>query len=601
MLFADQSKAFERVSHPWLNEVLRRWGVPDWLRRAVMALVAGRAVRGVVCGRLGPRRVLYCSIGMGGTASAVVWCIAYDPVVAAVAEVTESRCPTYVDDMAALVYGPRRAWAAELTLVSAAKCAGLVVEGHSCSALILAEGPRALEACHALRGLPIAARSRDDGTLEVKGMPACLLAALAGIPDDAPWAWAELAGCTCGLKTALVPARDLEGWARALAGSPFGSAAVVGRWPYLGATVAALTTAPGPAQADAPIGEAAAVTQGTWAAPLGRVEERAELVAAARGSPGHRAALWNSYVASVLLYPAQIAPLDDAGRARTEEAFRKGLFLPAWAPVWLPGALHAMFGVAGCPRVPGVAADAAAAMAWCKDGGWGPPTLTRAAGAIWARLRHWAEISTGPAPGHGQAAMTAAAERIAALPVALGGRVARAHLRRAGGAFYRATWWAWHGAAGRAWFRRRSALRRWLPTDGDEWQLLAACRRFTQAWHVVKLLAGGLRGPARQRERAGWPGHRCADCGEAAQLVARTAGRDQDGLAYCHACVQGRNAQGRCWAWLLTPDELATEPALAAAAHGIEPGRPPSRGGLRRPASMAPARCAAWGKRAANT
>ena len=26
VLFADQNKAFERVSYPWISEVLRRWG-----------------------------------------------------------------------------------------------------------------------------------------------------------------------------------------------------------------------------------------------------------------------------------------------------------------------------------------------------------------------------------------------------------------------------------------------------------------------------------------------------------------------------------------------------------------------------------------------
>ena len=123
------------------------------------------------------------------------------------------------------------------------------------------------------------------------------MAALAGIPggaDWADWAWAEVVERTCGLKTALGPARVMEAWARALAGPPFGGAAVNGRWPYLGATVAALTATAGPGHMADPAREAAAVTKGTWAAPLARGEERAELAAVARGSPGHRAALWTS-------------------------------------------------------------------------------------------------------------------------------------------------------------------------------------------------------------------------------------------------------------------------------------------------------------------
>ena len=433
ILFADQSKAFERVSHAWLAEVLRRWGLPGWLRWAVMALVAGRAVRGVACGRLGPRRVLYCSIGMGGTASALVWCVAYDPVVAAVAAVAGCACPTYVDDTAALVRGPRQVWVAEIALMAATRCAGLHVDGHTCTALVLLDGPEADAARHRLRSLPVQTSRTAGGAWRLVGLPASLMATLAGIPADADWAWAEAGRCGCGLKTALVPARGLEAWAAALADSPLGGAAVQPRWPYLGATVAATTAADGPGRVADPIGEAAAVTEGTWRAPLSKVVERAEDVAAARGSPGHRAALWNCYVGSVMLYPAQVAPLDDAGRALVERAFRRGLFLAGWAPVWLPGALHAMFGVAGCPRVPAVAADAAAAMAWCKDGGWGPPCLAEAAHGIWSRVRRWAERATGPSPGHGEDARRRAAERIAHLPVALGGRVPPAHLRRAGG------------------------------------------------------------------------------------------------------------------------------------------------------------------------
>eukprot|EP00974_Lingulodinium_polyedra_P008745 836263-Lingulodinium_polyedra.AAC.1 len=35
---ADQEKAFERVGHVWLGEVLRRWGVPAWLLGTACAL-----------------------------------------------------------------------------------------------------------------------------------------------------------------------------------------------------------------------------------------------------------------------------------------------------------------------------------------------------------------------------------------------------------------------------------------------------------------------------------------------------------------------------------------------------------------------------------
>eukprot|EP00974_Lingulodinium_polyedra_P005787 549139-Lingulodinium_polyedra.AAC.1 len=35
---ADQEKAFERIGHAWLGQVLRRWRVPAWLLNAACAL-----------------------------------------------------------------------------------------------------------------------------------------------------------------------------------------------------------------------------------------------------------------------------------------------------------------------------------------------------------------------------------------------------------------------------------------------------------------------------------------------------------------------------------------------------------------------------------
>ena len=43
ILFADQNKAFERVSYPWLSEVLRRWGFDPWVLRSFLALSVGRS------------------------------------------------------------------------------------------------------------------------------------------------------------------------------------------------------------------------------------------------------------------------------------------------------------------------------------------------------------------------------------------------------------------------------------------------------------------------------------------------------------------------------------------------------------------------------
>eukprot|EP00969_Alexandrium_andersonii_P103163 4552145-Alexandrium_andersonii.AAC.1 len=43
-VFADQSKAFERISWDWIRRVLEGLGIPPWLRHAFLALVAQRVV-----------------------------------------------------------------------------------------------------------------------------------------------------------------------------------------------------------------------------------------------------------------------------------------------------------------------------------------------------------------------------------------------------------------------------------------------------------------------------------------------------------------------------------------------------------------------------
>ena len=84
-------------------------GFPEWARNAIMALVIPRAVRQAGRGRLGPWRHLRRSIGIGGIASLFIWNLVFDPVVVAMRRAVGARAPTYVDDLAALVRGPRQA------------------------------------------------------------------------------------------------------------------------------------------------------------------------------------------------------------------------------------------------------------------------------------------------------------------------------------------------------------------------------------------------------------------------------------------------------------------------------------------------------------
>eukprot|EP00969_Alexandrium_andersonii_P063767 2808435-Alexandrium_andersonii.AAC.1 len=62
---------------------------------------------------------------MGGPIKPFLWCLGFDPVVAAVSVATVVPAPTFVDDLSSLVrttIGLRRA---SLVIVAAAKAAGL--------------------------------------------------------------------------------------------------------------------------------------------------------------------------------------------------------------------------------------------------------------------------------------------------------------------------------------------------------------------------------------------------------------------------------------------------------------------------------------------
>eukprot|EP00974_Lingulodinium_polyedra_P099531 9640291-Lingulodinium_polyedra.AAC.1 len=40
---ADQDKAFERIGHTWLRDVLHGWQLPEWALNVACALICGRA------------------------------------------------------------------------------------------------------------------------------------------------------------------------------------------------------------------------------------------------------------------------------------------------------------------------------------------------------------------------------------------------------------------------------------------------------------------------------------------------------------------------------------------------------------------------------
>ena len=82
--------------------------MPRWLIRGLLDQSTRRAIRAGLHGKLGEVRILLRGIGMGGTASILLWNMGYDPVFSAVELATDTKVPSYVDEWDILAYGPRQ-------------------------------------------------------------------------------------------------------------------------------------------------------------------------------------------------------------------------------------------------------------------------------------------------------------------------------------------------------------------------------------------------------------------------------------------------------------------------------------------------------------
>ena len=195
VLFCDQNKAFERLSLQWIAILLRKWGTPPWLQFALLALVADRQVQTCKGRYKGPLRYLLRSIGMGGTASPLLWNMGYDPIIETVAAAAASPCPTYVDDLASLVQQAEQALRVAIALPWASHCAGFLVQSHECRGLILTHVPEGLpELCEQL---PITLGTTHSQLTIVRGLVPELTRRIlasefgeAAIADS--WVWHEV-------------------------------------------------------------------------------------------------------------------------------------------------------------------------------------------------------------------------------------------------------------------------------------------------------------------------------------------------------------------------------------------------------------------------
>ena len=87
---------------------------------------------------------------------------------------------------------------------------------------------------------------------------------------------------------------------------------------------------------------------------------------------------------------------------------------------------------------------------------------------------------------------------------------------------YLLIWESLHLRTVQRWCRHHSEGRRWLPTGGGEWGLMASVRDPTAAFHILRLMGGGLRRAAKRHPwQARLPGA-CHGCGHAVQAICWT-------------------------------------------------------------------------------
>ena len=315
----------------------------------------------------------------------------YDPVFTAIAVATGTRVPSYVDDGAILARGPRQVVAASIVLIIAGHCAGLLAEAHGCRWLESRGESSAAAAAAAC--FPVVMGTSQDGWTQWHGVAPELMEALLVGRLGQHWAAETRTGqrrCACGVKTAVLPAHSVVPWRRALTGSPFGGASVVDQWTCLGIRISARAIGAGPPQGRWTTGGLRAIRVGSWVRPIERLRLRVQTGYEVRRAPALRAAHWNTYCATLMVYPAHAALPTRGDRRVIEACMRSSMGTQRWAPWWIPAALGTLYDIPGAPRCPCTVIDATAALAWRRTEGWGPAQMAMEQRDCWGAAVAWA-------------------------------------------------------------------------------------------------------------------------------------------------------------------------------------------------------------------
>ena len=306
-------------------------------------------------------------IGMGGTASVMLWNAAYDPIIYATEAAAGAACPTYVDDTACLVDSPRGAMRAMVALIVASHVAGLRPDSHTCGWLrVQGDADAADRLRNALAPFPSYCHcERGEG----------VLGSWARRPLYARPGRSTPPGChhPRGAHDVRLPGevRHPAGAARGSLGrslqhgplrrSPVPFAKYLGVWPAARqrrGVVPRSLWCPEVLRALASL---------TWDRVMVRLRERAAEIGRGSGSPGFSSLLWDTYAVTLVPYPAHYILPQGPYPTGLADAFRTAFHLGTWAPWWMvvglaPHSAPAPAPVAPCPlpappaRSPGGAA-----------------------------------------------------------------------------------------------------------------------------------------------------------------------------------------------------------------------------------------------------
>ena len=91
MPFADQSKAFDRLHHKWVEAVPRARRIPERWITLLLAFITPRWARGA--GAEAAALLLVCGAGMGGPIKPLLWALGFDPIVVDMQLFAQCRSP----------------------------------------------------------------------------------------------------------------------------------------------------------------------------------------------------------------------------------------------------------------------------------------------------------------------------------------------------------------------------------------------------------------------------------------------------------------------------------------------------------------------------